>query len=151
MPDRDLDLDRIAATSAQAFISLASIGVVGDHLEVFGVTFAGELRHRWHDGHWSAWTKMPMPHGTHAAHVGAAAHGRYVDLFLVTSSGQLFHRWWGDSVGWSAWSDWGGGFTGPIAVASGGEGHNELWLRRGGTVIHKWLTDGTWSDWHEFA
>lgn len=94
---------------------------------------------------------MPVPRGAQVAHVGAAAHGRYVDLFLVASSGQLFHRWWGESVGWSAWNDWGGDFTGPISVASGGEDHNELWVRRSGALVHKWLTDGTWSDWHEFV
>lgn len=153
MPQRHqtLNLDRVAAASARAFVSVTSVGVLGHHLEVFGVTLDGELRHRWHDSKWSAWTKMPTPHDARATHVAAAAHGRWLDLFIVSPGGRLFHRRWGEHDGWSDWHDWGDGFAGPIAVASGADYHNEVWVQRRGVLVHKWLTNHTWSDWHEFT
>lgn len=146
-----LNLDQIAAAAAGTFVSIASAGVLNHHLEVFGVTFDGELRHRWYDAGWSSWARMPIRQGTKAAHVGAAAHGQWVDLFVISVKGQLLHRWWSRQEGWSDWSDWGSDFTGPITVASLSESHNEVWVRRRGTLLHKWLLNDIWSNWHEFT
>lgn len=131
--------------------SYAAVGVEGSHQEVFQVR-DGELWHCWtEEGRWGTWTSMDLPDRIRVHHVGAGAHGPWVDLFVVGDDRRLFHRWWDPADGWSEWAFWSDAVAGPITLASAHPGHNELWVTRHGRLQNKWLTAGSWSDWHDFS
>lgn len=159
MNARTPDLDVIAAAARQtggvspSFVSASATTVAGHHAEVFAVSSEGVLLHRWwYEDCWSDWHTMTLRRGERASHVAAGAHDCFADLFVVTTDGQLLHRWWGPEQGWSTWSGWGAGFSGPATVASQRPDHNEIWIIRNGVFSHRWLSQyHEWSAWQRFV
>jgi|GEM_PF-3935026 len=127
-------------SNGQRVIRLAVSG--GDHLELFRIVDGG-LEHAWHWGNWSDWRAMSTPQPVREVAVGS--HDGYMDLFVVSDSGTLWHRWWGPHESWSDWENWGSA-AGPIAVASAGSGHLEVFYQHAGRIMHRWYTNNEWSE-----
>ncbi len=103
---------------------LAVSSLTDGHLEVFAISAAGRLRHRWYwrEAGWSDWTDMPAPAPAKAAStpgstanmltaIAAGTHSdRHQEIFALGSGGDVYHAWnWlkdNGSPNWEAWSEW---------------------------------------------
>ncbi len=142
-------LDRVAAVSSQP-----------GHQEIFAVTGAGELVHRWaHSGKWSGWELLGSP--VALCDIAATSPADGVMAIAATDiHGRLWYRsWTGDN--WTEWEK----IAAPdktaspaltrVAMVCGWRGddtrHEEIFaLTSAGEIIHRWLSrkSGEWSRWH---
>ncbi len=145
-------------------LSDVSVGRNADgRLEVFSVSNAHDVWHRWEtapDGAWSGWENLGTPTvalGLDRPVVGTNADGR-LELFTISRDATANEAWhsWQDAAapnGWSAWESLGGS-PGGLDVGQNADGRLEVFATLGdGTpggltgVLHRWQTmpNGGWS------
>lgn len=141
-------------------------GIAGRHLEVFRCTPTG-LEHRWFDyqwedrdrdesqrvQRWSGWNDFSPAPPEPPVDVAACARpdGSRLDLFTVGADRRVAHLAWTASDHWSArWEVFEGEVTEPIAAASFGVDHAEIYARRrsdGRTVSRYMPLHGDQDEW----
>jgi hypothetical protein len=140
---------------------VASVSTGPMHGEIFAVTGAGELVHRWHrmkhaadEESWSDWhvfkTDAPV------ADVSAAsARGGYMSCFITDTHGRV-GRTSHDGERWASWhrmrvpTETKSPAVVRVAAASLALGHQEVFaVTAAGELIHRWQWEGSaWSSWH---
>lgn len=143
---------------------VATVSTGPNHAELFAVTAAGELIHRWHwaqDGEadlkWSSWHLFKT--GTRVCDVGAASTRPGRMLCVIADE---YGRCWRATHDGDRWSAWEEPMRLPehtkspaikrVAAASLAPGHHEVFAVTGaGELIHRWQWESSdWSDWHAF-
>lgn len=142
----------------------AAAAIPDRHQEVFELSEAGKMRHRWYprdlhdpDSDWSEWAEMPCaPSRSHTA-VGQRDR---LDVFVLTVEGAIEQRTWqleGDanlpprerSGHWGNWRRLPAAeyvVTGPIRSVSHTSGHLELFAFDGQDLVHRWSWKDEWSN-----
>lgn len=153
----------MAITVSPALARVAAVSSGNGHREIFAVTKAGELVHRWrYSGDWSDWDLMgnPMPVSDIAA--TSPADGQ-IACAATDIHGRAWHRFWSGSK----WTDWqkmaapqktASPILTRIAMVSGwrgeDDGHQEIFaVTAAGEVVHRWRNANSrdWSDWNTKA
>ncbi|MBS2966947.1 trypsin-like peptidase domain-containing protein [Actinocrinis puniceicyclus] len=160
-PDTAQDRLRIASPVI-ARVTTVSSGP--SHAELFAVTSAGELIHRWHWAEnaevkleWSTWHLFKTQ--TRVSDVGAASmRPGHVLCVIADEHG----RCWRAEHNGGRWSSWEEPMRIPegtkspaikrVAAASLAPGHHEVFaVTSAGELIHRWQREGSdWSAWHTF-
>jgi hypothetical protein len=142
-------------TDSPSLVRVAAVSKRDGHHEIFAVTGAGELLHRWgwELGSWSDWRTMSTP--TAIQDVAASSSNDGVLECMVTD---VHGRAWRRSAVESDWAEWHKmrlpGTTAPtlvrVAATRGWTGHHEIFAVTGaGELVHRWWweKDG-WSEWY---
>lgn len=152
----------LAMTASPALVRVAGVSSGNGHREIFAVTAAGELVHRWRYSDWSDWDMMDNPVPAQDVAATSPADGRLA-CAVADVYGRVWHRFWSGRE----WTDWqkmpvphktASPVLTRIAMVSGwrGEdhGHQEIFaVTAAGEVVHCWrdAKSPTWSDWHAKA
>jgi hypothetical protein len=128
------------------------------HRELFAVTKAGRVLHRWSHldsrGDWSGWEDMDAPSSVRTATAGSPRQAQQ-DLVVVLEDGTVFARRYGHTG-----KDWDPGWTTmsahepivAITSSSLATGHLELFATTDrGALLHRWYWAGAgWTEWEPF-
>lgn len=149
----------MAVTMSPALARVAAVSSQNGHQEMFAVTGAGELVHRWcYSGRWSDWDPLDTPVPVSDIAVASPADGQ-VTCAATDVHGRVWHRSWSGS----SWDDWrkigtprktASPVLARVAMVSGWRGEDERHLEifavtAAGEVVHCWRSrTGEWSDWH---
>jgi hypothetical protein len=147
-------LEALGKPAAPLIYRMASVGVRGDHLEVWAMNAEGRVTHSWwpNDDGARFWNKpydFDAPGGI--VDIAAASRGPdHGEVFALDNRGVLWHRWWGPG-GWSGWMAFGGQRVAPpLSACSFIDGHVEVFALDPATnvVIHQWSEEaGQWESW----
>jgi hypothetical protein len=153
----------MAITASPTLVRVAAVSSGNGHQEIFAVTGAGELVHRWrYSGQWSDWDGMDAPVLVSDIAAASPADGQLA-CAVTDVHGRVWHRSWSGS----SWGDWQKMGAPPetaspvltrVAMVSGwrGEDHGHLEIyavTAAGEVVHRWRNRETedWSDWRTKA
>lgn len=148
--------------ASPTIIQVAAASDSPGHGEIFGVTSAGELVHRWRrggdDAPWSSWHALRT--NTPPLRAVSAASHRPQGMYCVVVD--VHGRCWRTDGGPDGWSRWHrlrlpqttrSPAIARVTAASMREDHQEIFaVTTAGELIHRWQQDdGKWSLWSDFS
>jgi hypothetical protein len=128
-----------------------------NHMELWVVDAAGDVRGNYWNGNWHAWYRLRNPAATFPQRAHLAAFGRkseHMEVLGVSVDGQLRGIWW-DGDNWRDWYALGAPAPqglppgAPLAACSRFKEHMEVWVVGNDHQVHAIWWDGAhWRDWY---